>query len=303
MNRLMQTGIPGRPPGSGCEGSALIVTLLLIAILTGLVVDFVYEVYIDTSSLSNWSNAQRASLIARSGQTLSSEFIARIRDEKYTDRREVMLPVPLDLGNGVSLIVKLEDESARFDINSIIFQNGTTDEKALSSLKKLCEYLTINPSLVDSIADWIDPDSEPRLIDSENGAKNAPLWSMEELKLVHGMDSESFSKISPFVTVYRTTSEININTAELPVLMCLHPEMTETLARSIIDWREITPFEDPNEVQNISGMSAIGVQLKGKISVKASSFRVTAYAAVNDITRITESVMDSSSSITFWREG
>ncbi len=50
------------------SGSALIVTLLLISILTGLVVDFVYDVYIDTSSLSNWSNAQKASLIANQGR-------------------------------------------------------------------------------------------------------------------------------------------------------------------------------------------------------------------------------------------
>ncbi|UCD34317.1 MAG: type II secretion system minor pseudopilin GspK [Nitrospiraceae bacterium] len=292
-----------RTAGAGCEGSALIVTLLLIAILTGLVVDFVYEVYVDTSSLSNWGNAQRASLVARSGQALSSEFIARIRDEKYTDRREVVLPVPLDFGSGVSLMVKLEDESARFNVNSIILPNGRTDEKGLSSLKKLFEYLTINPSIAESIADWIDPDSEPRLIDSENGAKNAPLWSMEELKQVQGMDSESFGRITPFVTVYRTGNMININTAELPVLLCLDHEMTETLARNIIDHREITPFENSGEVQNISGMGAIGQRLLGRISVKATSFRVTSHAAVHDITRVTESVMDSSMKISFWREG
>ena len=52
------------------RGSALIVTLLLVAVLVSLVVNFVYEVHIDSSSLSNWSNAQRASFIARSGQTL-----------------------------------------------------------------------------------------------------------------------------------------------------------------------------------------------------------------------------------------
>ncbi len=79
------------------SGSALIVTLLLISILTGLVVDFVYDVYIDTSSLSNWSNAQKASLIAKSGQNLSTLYLDDIKNEKYTDQHDYEMPLGLYL--------------------------------------------------------------------------------------------------------------------------------------------------------------------------------------------------------------
>lgn len=287
---------------SNQKGSALIITLLLITILTGLVVDFVYEVYIDSSALSNWSNAQKASLIAKSGQALSSEFITELKKEPYTDKREVALPVKQDFGPGVSLTVIIEDENSKFNINSIIEPNGLTNEKALSSLKKLLEYLNINPNLASAIADWIDPDSEPRLSDSENFAKNDFLWSADELKLIEGIDKIIFDKISPYITVFGN-SLININTAEVPVLVSLDSEMTESLAKNIIDYRETAPFEDPSHIVRVSGMETVGQRLLGKVTIKASSFRTTANAAVNEITRIVESVMDSSVKILFWREG
>jgi general secretion pathway protein K len=284
------------------KGSALIITLLLITILTGLVVDFVYEVYIDSSTLSNWGNAQRASFIAKSGQTISAELIEDIKKETYTDKREVEFPVEQNFGPNINLIIKIEDENSRFNVNSIIYANGMTNEEALSSLKKLLEYLNINPNLALSIADWIDPDSEPRLYNSENFAKNDFLWSVDELRLIEGMDKNTFDKISPYMTVFGNNI-VNINTAELPVLVSLHNDMTETLAKNIIDYRKSYPFENTNNVQNVSGMESIGPLLMGKITVKSTDFRITARATVNEITRIVESVIDSSDNIHFWREG
>lgn len=284
------------------EGSALIITLLLISILVGLVVDFVYDVYIDSSSLSNWSNAQKASLIARSGQNLSTQYLALAKESSYTYVREIEMPVPGDFGRGAFLSIKIEDENSKFNINSIIYPNGMTDEKALLSLKKLLKYLNINPNLSLAIADWIDPDKEPRLSDSEYLAKNTFLWSVDELKLIEGMDENIFVKISPYITVYGN-HQVNINTAGLPVLVCLSPDMTEVLAKQIIEYRETTPFEKSSSIVNVPGFEAIGIKILNRITVKGSNFRVTAKATVDEITRVIESVMDTSMKIRFWREG
>ena len=283
------------------KGSALIITLLLITILVGLVVDFVYEVYIDSSSLSNWSNAQKASLVAKSGQTLSTHYLTKVNNYTYTYTKELVLPVLIDLGPDTSLYIKVEDENSKFNINSIINDRGSTNEDALASLKKLLEYLNINPDLSLAIADWIDPDSEPRLSDSENVAKNTYFWSVDELKSVNGMTADIFNKLSPYVTVYGD-GRINVNTAELPVLVSLSGDMTETFANNIIESRKNKPFENANEIVRVSGLKAIGIRILGKISVKGSSFRVTATARVNEISRVIESVMDTSKKIYFWRE-
>ena len=284
------------------DGSALIITLLLVTVLVALVVDFVYEVYIDTSSLSNWSNAQKASFIAKSGQTLSTEFLKDIKEDDYTDQHDQEMPVGNFLGAKIDLIVKVEDENSKFNINSIIYQNGKTNTTELSSLKKLFEYLNINPDLPLVIADWIDPDIEPRLADSEDAAKNTFLWSVDELKLIEGINKKIFDRLSPYITVFGT-NQININTAEIPVLVCLNDNMTEAHAKKIIDYRNDSPYEHTADVQQAGIEASIASPIISRTTVKSSYFRITSTANVNGITRIIESVMDTDMNIHFWREG
>lgn len=285
------------------KGSALVVTLLIITILTSLTVEFAYEVYVETSAFSNWSNAQKASLLAKSGQNIVSSYMDEVRGFSYTYLGEMYLPVGEKLGGLDAIVtIKIEDENSKFNLNSIIYSNGLTNEEALSSLKKLFEYLNINPSLALSIADWIDPDQEPRLRDSEDKAKNSYLWSVDELNFIEGIDEKTFKTIRPFITVYGN-GLININTAELPVLVSLHDNITEALAKRIIDYKGISPFKKEVDIQKVSGMESIGPLLLGRITVKSSNFRVISTATVNEITRVIESVMDTSMKIQYWREG
>lgn len=290
------------------KGSALIITLLLVSIMVALVTNFVYNVYIDTSSLSNWSKAQQASLIAKSGQTLSTLYLKEANRIKYTDQRELMIPVAYDFGPGISLIIEMEDENAKFNINSLRGDRGNIFEDKLAALQKMLEFLNINPDIALIISDWLDIDSEPRLSNSEDAAKNDFLWSVDELRLIEGVD-DIFDQIEPYITIYKNAdtmtaseSHININTAEIPVLLTMHKDMTESLAQNIIDERENFPFETASNVQNVSGMETIGILASKNATAKSTIFRITARASVNEITRIIESVMDTSSNVLFWRE-
>jgi len=283
------------------RGSALIITLLLLAILTTLTVEFAYEVYIDTAALSNWTNSQRASIIARSGQNFISNYLKDINKFSYTFVGEINMPVEKDFGADSALLIKIEDENAKFNINTIIEPNGTDNSETLNSLKKLFEYLNIDSNIALAVADYIDPDHEPRLRDSEDVAKNTNLWSIDELKSIHGIDDKIFETIKPYITIY-STGLININTAKLPVLVSLK-DMTEELAKRVIDYRETLPFESTNQIVKVSGMETVGVSLMGRITVKSLDFHVTTTATVSEITRIIESAMDISGNVKFWREG
>ncbi len=279
------------------RGSALIITLLIVSLLVGLVVNFIYETYIDSASLSNWSNAQKASLIAKSGQTLSANYLKMINNYPPTTTRETVLPVFIDFGPGSNLFIKVEDESSKFNINSIRFPKGTIDTGPFELLQKMFEYLKINPDVAQAIADWLDKDINPNLPNS----KNSFLWNLDELKLIDGIDDETFNKISPYLKVHGD-NKININTAELPVIISLDTEMTEALANTIIEHRKNSPFTDTGHVQNLSGLGTIGQRIKLKISVRGTNFRVTAIATINEITRLIETIMDTSMNIYFWRE-
>ncbi len=79
--------------------------------------------------------------------------------------------------------------------------------------------------------------------------------------------------------------------------------MTEDLAKQIIYYRESTPFENINNIVRVSGLEAIGILIQDRITVKGSHFTVVAQATVYEITRVIESVIDTSMNIHFWREG
>ncbi len=307
-NRLI---MPNRKPLIVSQrGSALIVTLLIVTILISLTVEFAYDVYIDTSSVANWKNAQKASLIARSGQTVSAAFLKEVSLLPYTYPGEIYLPVSHDFGPNAFLTVKIEDENAKFNINNLIDNVGGDKISSYESnttyidlLKNLFEYLTINPGLALTIADWIDPDHESRLPGSEYNAKNDFLWSIEELRLIKGIDNKTFTLITPYLTV-NSNNTININTAKLPVLLTLHPEMNENLATKILDYRESTPFESLSQIQTLQGLQTIGQSFTDttRCTIKSSAYHITSTAEVNDVTRIIESVMDGEGKIKFWRE-
>jgi len=284
------------------SGSVLIITLLLVTILVGLATEFAYEVFVDSSGFSNWANAQKASYIARSGQNIAARLIQEVTNESYTAEPYVFLPVPPVFEEGTELSVKIEDENRKFNINSIIYPNGRTNDKALASLQKLLEYLNINPDFAFFAADWIDPDSEPRSAGSEEEAANRFLWSAEELALIRGIDSEGLRKLQPLVTVFGS-GLININTADQAVLQCLSKDMTGDMARRIIDYRESAPFHDKNHIVRVAGLEAVGISILDRITVKSSTFRVISKASVNAVPRTIESVTDTSRTVYYWREG
>jgi len=283
------------------DGAVLLITLLIIAVLSGLAIDFSYQVFTDTSSVSNWINAQRASLLALSAQRVAVMYIKKIRDESFTDIRKLDIPLEEDFGIGAKISVSIEDENSRFNINSIIYPNGRTNEKALNSLQKLLEFLNINPDLALSIADWIDPDAEPRAYYSEDNAKNDYLWSINELRLINGITEGIYKKIEPYVTVYGD-GLININTADIPVLISLSEGMTRELAERIIEYRETGPFKDKNHIVRVPGMEKIGIEILDRITVKSSCFRISSLSVVDDVPREIRSVVDTSLNILSWKE-
>ncbi|MFZ6017062.1 MAG: general secretion pathway protein GspK [Nitrospirota bacterium] len=211
---------------------------------------------------------------------------------------------PLQEDSDGTIHVRIEDENSKFNINSIVSPNGTLNENAFNSFKRLLSYLAVDSEVANRVADWIDKDSEPRLIYSEDKAKNAALDSLDELLLINGVDRHTYDKISPYLTVYGN-GLININSAEIPVLVCLSDTITEELAERIIRYRDIIPFEDTSKIVKVAGLETVGQSLIGRITVKGTSFRIISTAEAGGVKRIVDSVLEISGgtpTVKYWKE-
>jgi type II secretory pathway component PulK len=278
--------------------------------MTAMVVEFTSVTYTANASLSNWRDSQSLSLAARSGMNLAVKVLSDRYDRySYTYPGYVTMPVPNILENFEgNVVIKVEDENGKFNINSIIMPNNTLNKTEYESFKRMLKNLALDEKVADKIADWIDDDNEPRLEKSEDGAKNAYMDNVDELRLI--IDSKSYEKLLPFVTVYGINNiyanTININSAPISVLMSLDDAITTELAERIVSYRSVEPFQNTSDIVKVAGFEgSLGQSLIGRITVKASNFRIISEASIHGIKRIIESVVGRTSAgftVTYWQE-
>ena len=289
------------------KGIVLVLVLMVVAIITAMVVEFAYGVYVSTSALHNSESSQRLSLAARSATQLGARLIAEKAALKpYTPPPgivELSQKIPFEEIEG-TITIRIEDETARFNVNALVNANGTLNDAAYKSFVRLLKALDLRTEIADRIVDWIDKDNIPRLADSEQGAKNDYLDSLDEILSVPGIGKEAFERLQPYVTIYGNRL-VDINTAGFPVIMSLSDAIDRRMAEDLIRYREITPFEKIQDILKVAGFETVGMPIQGYISFKSSTFRVIATATSGDVKRIIESVMDiagTTRTVRYWRE-
>jgi type II secretory pathway component PulK len=285
------------------RGMVLVLTLMILVLITAMVVEFSYGVYTTTSALNNWKDSQRLSFVSKSGIALAKKTIyVDIRADqlyRFPGKMEISVENILDGFTG-TVIVSVEDENGKFNLNSLVNDNQSINYIAYDIFKNLLENLNLNKDIADRIVDWIDTGGEPRLRESEEGAKNAFMDSVDELLLIRGIDHVTYEKLQPYVTVYGPFNlvNININTAPIPVIMSLYGNKKD-LAERIVHERELNPFENKGKFESRVGESS------NNLIMTSSYFKIKVVAEENKIKRVIEAVVNVSGlsqTVKYWRE-
>lgn len=278
----------------------MIIVLLIVTIVTAIVVQFASDVYTSTNALYNWTLAQKTSLIAKSGNELAIKTITEnINDFPYTSE-PVVIPVEKVFAESeAKMVVSVVDENSKINLTLLVSQNGKINEVVYGQLLRLLKHFSIDTAIAGRIADWIDADKEPRVGDSEINAKNGQIDSIDELLLIKGIDRTIYDKISPYVTIYGD-GQINLNSAELPVLIALSDTITEEVADRIIAYRKSDPFKATGDINKVPGVAEIN--LSGPKDIRGNAFTITSTATDNKVQRTIKSVINSSGKVLFWQE-
>jgi general secretion pathway protein K len=305
----------------GEKGFALLITLIVTALLVAITTEFIQDVFVETSLSRSYADAQQASLAAASGVDGALKVLElSLKTKEYSSLLDPWAtPQTIEEEKG-SITVSITEESGKLDINSIVFPNGTLNQEYYAAARRLMERLEIPSTLCDAVADWIDEDGSQRSGGAESGyyrslpspydAKNGPVESYEELRMVAGFDEAILRKLNPYITVYPEVqgsrlTRVNVNTAPAELLAVLDAGMNDDLAARIVEYRRKTPLRSSAEVTGIAGLETVGIALQGKISVKGSVFRIQSRAQVNDTVRIVEAVVRLSGTqpaVLYWRE-
>jgi general secretion pathway protein K len=233
------------------EGSALLVALWVLVILSLIVGSFAFEVQLESMLVSHKRKKFRAEMLARSGIEYAGALIAarsRANELEIADMAEDQdgfmqaalyikrgLPAPseIQLGDG-SFRVTIESAEAGRNANLL------TRQEWLDILEMANMPSTEWDAMIDCLGDWIDSDDLHKLDGAESDdpfyeergypVKNAPLDSVDELLLVKGWgedilygteadeDGDAIFGIADILTVWGD-GRVNLNTASTDVLL------------------------------------------------------------------------------------
>lgn len=291
-------------------GMALVITLLVLVLLTAMVVEFSYGVYTGTNNLYNWRDAQRLSLMAKSGVNVTARMLkdaANTREYKTKNHIEMPVENPFEDFQG-DINVMVEDETAKFNLNALVREGGDRDVNmgAYHALKRLLSVLKLDEEIADRIIDWIDENSAVIISGGESGAKNTFLDSTEELLLIHGITKQDYDALVPYITVCGSKGVlyVNINRADIPVIRSLSGLITEQDAENIINYRNSTPFTGEGINGQLQGIvSGFATEPGVFLTAEGQYFSIVSTAVSGGVKRIIETVWNSNgNTVEYWKE-
>ena len=262
--------------GQDRGGSALIVALWVVGLLSLLVTCFAFDAHVESRITSFYRKRRKAEYLARSGIEIAellmnrSEEIQRNRsagdggeEDQWHDQAKrlaeglAVRQFKHGLGEGV-IVLDIIPEPARRNLNLL----KEEDWECVLETGGIPEDMW--PILIDSVLDWIDRDNQERADGAETDdyysqlerpykARNGYLDTVQELLLIRGFNravlfggavaasdedeaGSTVTGIADLLTIYGD-GKVNVNAAPMRVLVSL-PDVDEVIAGAIIEERE-----------------------------------------------------------------
>lgn len=285
------------------QGSALIVTLFVVVILTVTVTEFLYETWVDRSLVANFRDGAKGLYALTSGVEAARAVI--VEDFRHDQKSGLFIDTLKEYWAQPAIAIPLEDtfmfatiidESSKINLNSLLTVGGYPDDKYLAFFRRLLRNLELDENIADYARDWIDANEEGpaenmyyQSLQRPYRCKNARFDTVEELQMVRGVTPEVFSQLRKFVTI--TGGAVNINTASREVLMALHDSISASLADDVLSARADLPFKDKVEIKNLAGFDAIYPEISNLIDVRSAAFSLQATVTFNETRRVAHAII------------
>ena len=244
------------------SGVALITAVLIVALAVVASISIAENYQLNFRRTVTAFNSGQAWSYAKGAEEWAMAILARdlkdnggydAHDEAWWNNGDpLVFPLPGGLIEG-----KLDDVEGKLNVNLLI-KSGKPDPVMYKRFERLFASLGVNIGLVGAIQDWVDADHD---FTGADGAEadiyigleppylpaDQPMQDISELRLVHGIDEETYYKLLSHITALPNDSVLNLNTASANVLESLGQNIPQGLGEEIVSEREDKPFKQPNE--------------------------------------------------------
>lgn len=284
------------PSSKRRRGSAMLIVLWAIMLLTMVILALARQVGRELELQAEDNNALEARTMAYSGMQVALH-------PAVTDKTPA-LTQEFDGQRGFKAAIK--GEGGRLNLNWIV---AGEDQKKIEVLKNYLSTrgLTFSQreALVDSLMDWMDPDSERRLNGNELPVRgpisNQPLQDLSELKLIPACDP--LTSLPDWDKDFSVLSQgpIDLQWASEEVLAAI-PGVGDARARALVQFRagpdgeegttDDRKIKDRAEAQRLLGLSQRDFEaLGGLLSLNDPTIRIMSEGRSAAVTRRIEAVV------------
>ena len=276
------------------QGIALITILVMVALATILAATIAKRQANTAENTAYLMRQNQSLLYAKSAEVFFSELLVddaeNAGDIDYLQENwaKPMPSFPVEDG---SVAGTLEDQTGKFNLNSLLNADGTPNPQAKAWFEKLLQRVGLPEKLSEAVIDWQDADNETI---GSMGAEasyyqglpqgylqaNSKFHSVEELKLVRGFEGKKYLQIADYVSAAPNVDlRVNINTAPAMLLASLDSKLDIKEVQQRLQQRQadLEHFSSVNELWNIEPFSQVSAEVRSEASnlldVKSAYFK------------------------------
>ena len=276
------------------QGIALITILVMVALATILAATIAKRQANTAENTAYLMRHNQSLLYAKSAEAFFSELLvddaenAGDIDHLQENWAKPMPAFPVEDG---FVSGTLQDESGKFNLNSLVNIDGTPNPQAKIWFEKLLVRVGLPEKLSEAVIDWQDADDETiGAMGAEASyyqglphgylAPNSKFHSVEELKLVRGFEGQKYLQIADYVSAAPASdTKVNINTAPAMLLASLDPKLDVNAVQDILQQRQanLEYFSNINDLWAIEPFTQVNTDVRNEVNdllgVQSSYFK------------------------------
>lgn len=261
------------------KGIALITILVMVALATIIAATIAKRQSNTYENTAYLMRQNQALFYAKSAESFFSEIL--VQDSQNSGGVDYLqetwaqpmpaFPVEDGLVSGT-----LQDESGKFNLNSLVKNDGSINESAQVFFQKLLVRVGLPAEIDQAVIDWIDADDLPiGSMGAESNyyagmpnpylAANTAFHSIEELKLVRGFEGRHYDLIAPYISALPDSeTKININTAAPLLLASIDEKLDINTTQTLLQEKQtkLEHFSNINELLSLPPFDSIEAQSK-----------------------------------------
>jgi general secretion pathway protein K len=273
------------------RGAAILVALLIVALAAAAAVSLIRQQDLALRQLTTTRDYEQAMWVLKGGAQWARSILAQDARSSAVDHAGEVWATGLpstEIEQG-TIAGDISDQQGLFNVNNLAL-DGKASARDIAAFKRLLQAISLDPGLAETIADWIDADSEPLSMDSAEDnyylklavpyrAANQPIAEIGELLRVRGVDERVLAQLRRFATALPRRTAVNVNLASTEVLLAVVSGLTLAEARALAGSRATAPFRSLDDFR--ARLPRRDLQWdEGVLSVESQFFLVSGRATV-----------------------